>query len=276
MIPRLLTAAVGIPLLLLVILAGVPWLFTLVVAAVAVAGAREFARLLSGAGLRPQTWVMLPWVGALVVSSQLDGSTTLAVMTAGVLLSLTLLLFRNLRSRHSERSEESHPQKILASWGATVAGALYLGWTLSHGPLLFSLDQGPKWVLLWLFTTFATDTGAFLVGSVVGRHALAPAISPGKTWEGAVGGWLAGVGAAVALGALLSLQVPWWLPLLLGALVGVFGQIGDLVESLFKRGAQVKEAGRLLPGHGGLLDRLDSVVFTLPVVYYGIIVLNGG
>ncbi len=250
--------------LLLVVWADLPWLFALTAATLAVLGAWELCRLLARSGLQPQPWIALPWTGALVVSSQFGSDAMLAVMTAGVLASLVLLLARKA------------PQSASASWGGTVTPALYLGLTLAHAPLLSALDQGRAWVLFWLFTTFATDTGAFFVGRLVGRHLMAPSISPGKTWEGALGGWIAGVVAAVALALFLSLALTWWQALALGGVVAVAAQVGDLVESLFKRSAQVKEAGNLIPGHGGLLDRLDSVVLTLPVVYYGVVAIAWG
>jgi len=265
MTARLLSAAVGIPLLLLVVWVQLPWLFTSVAALVAVVGATEFARLFTRSGLAPKGWIAIPWAGALVVSGHVGGDALLAVTTAGLLLSLFALLLQG-----------GSPQEALAQWGSTLGIALYLGWTLSHAPRLYALPQGREWVLFWLFATFATDTGAFFVGRLLGRHPLAPRISPNKTWEGAIGGWVAGVAAAAGLAWALSLGIAWWEALLLGAVVAVAGQLGDLFESLIKRGAQVKEAGSLVPGHGGLLDRLDSVVVTLPLVYYGVIALTGG
>lgn len=264
MTKRLLTAMVGIPLILLIVWVGEPWVFTLFVATVAILGSLELTNIFYARGLQPQRWLMLLWVAALVIGPQLGEQIPLFVMTAGIYFSLIVLLFNSSRD------------DIFTRWGTTCGGALYLGWTLSHAPLLLSLDQGREWVGLWIFATFATDTGAFVVGKVLGTHPLAPTISPKKTWEGAIGGWILGVSASGALALFLSLDVSWWVLLSLGGLIGVFGQIGDLVESMFKRGAHLKEASSLLPGHGGVLDRLDSVVFTLPVVYYGVMALNGG
>ena len=185
-------------------------------------------------------------------------------------------------------------------------GPLYVGFLLAHvlvlgqvGENLFyanptafdflsfpddSYSLGRNWVLFALLTTFATDTGAYLVGRAIGRHPMAPGISPNKTWEGAVGGFFGAIIAALLLERLLNLglgtegwTVGWsgvwaqtwnWQPLLIGATVGIVAQLGDLLESKLKRLSQVKDAGGLMPGHGGLLDRLDSLLITIPVVYY--------
>ena len=153
-----------------------------------------------------------------------------------------------------------------------VAGPVYVGFLLSHGLALRELDGGADyardWLLFALLVTFASDTGAFFTGKAVGRHPLAPTVSPGKTREGAVGGFALAVGVAAGLGALLDLGTPVWQAALVGVAVGALAQLGDLVESRLKRASGVKDAGSILPGHGGMLDRLDSIVFTLPVVYY--------
>ena len=131
-----------------------------------------------------------------------------------------------------------------------------------------------------MLTTFANDTGAFFVGRARGRHKLAPRISPSKTWEGAAGGLICAILAAVVIAVILKLisvrlgapfVFRYWQIMLLGFLVGIFAQLGDLVESLLKRNMGVKESGNLLPGHGGILDRFDSLIFVGAVVYYCVI-----
>jgi phosphatidate cytidylyltransferase len=130
------------------------------------------------------------------------------------------------------------------------------------------MDYGREWVVLTLFSVFAVDTSAYFVGRAIGRHQLAPQLSPKKTWEGAIGG----MAGALLISPLIdySLDTPMGLGrvLGLGALIAVVSQVGDLLESYFKRSVGVKDAGGLVPGHGGVLDRLDSVVFTVVVVYY--------
>lgn len=187
-------------------------------------------------------------------------------------------------------------------WPAAVAylmgGPIYVGFLLGHVMVLAQVgdnfflanllefdirqlpdntyDLGRNWLLFALLTTFATDTGAYLVGRTIGRHPMAPKVSPNKTWEGAVGGLLGAVLAAALLERALNLGLglpgwdsAWnWQPLLIGATVGMAAQAGDLLESWLKRRSQVKDAGSLMPGHGGILDRLDSLLITVPVVYY--------
>ena len=183
-----------------------------------------------------------------------------------------------------------------------VVGPLYLGWLLAHVLLLVQVgdnypggdlgsyvggdlsradgyELGRNWLLLALLTTFATDTGAYLVGRAIGRHPMAPSISPNKTWEGAIGGFVGAIAAALLMGQFFNLGLSpaawnWQLPLI-GATVGIAAQAGDLLESRLKRLSQVKDAGNLMPGHGGLLDRLDSLLLTIPVVYYLVILLPG-
>ena len=170
-----------------------------------------------------------------------------------------------------------------------VGGPLYLGFLLAHVLLLVqvgdaggSYELGRNWLLFALLVTFATDTAAYLTGRAIGRHPMAPSISPNKTWEGAVGGFVGAVGAAVLLDQFFNLGLAptswftaWnWPPPLIGATVGIVAQAGDLLESKLKRLSQVKDAGSLMPGHGGLLDRLDSLLITIPAVYYLWIITN--
>ena len=152
---------------------------------------------------------------------------------------------------------------------ATPPG-LYVGGLLFHAPRLRELEGGRDLVVLLLIVTFAADTSAFLVGRTLGRTPLAPSISPAKTVEGALGGVLGAVGASLALA--YGLDVDWSLgrAVAIGAALGVAGQMGDLAESRLKRHAQVEDSGTMVPGHGGALDRLDSIVFNLAVVYYSV------
>jgi phosphatidate cytidylyltransferase len=152
-----------------------------------------------------------------------------------------------------------------------MAGILYIGWMLSHWVSLRNLELGKELVFWAMFTTFANDTSAFFVGRTWGKRPLAPSISPGKTWEGAIGGLLASIIASIILRIIFTLPFNYWQTALLGGVISVFAQLGDLIESLLKRNTGAKDASKLIPGHGGMLDRLDSLIFTGVVVYYCVV-----
>jgi phosphatidate cytidylyltransferase len=154
------------------------------------------------------------------------------------------------------------------SLAATVVAAFYPAAPLSLVLLIRDLDQGFEWVILLVTVTFIADSTALILGKSFGRYLLARAISPAKTWEGAAGNLLAAIVTTVAVVTFLSLGITFIEAVLLGILLGVAGQVGDLAESAAKRWAEVKDSGSLLPGHGGVLDRLDSIVFNIPLVYY--------
>ncbi len=254
---RLLSAAVGLPLLILAVWAGTPLVASLAGLA-ALLGLAEFYGLTSRAGARPWALGGIAWAAAVITAAAVDGGRPTAILFgagAGTTLAVMLVARRPLRSR-------------LASWSVTLAGAVYVGLPLAYAVLLRRGTDGPEWLLLALLATFATDTGAYVVGRLLGRHPMAPSISPGKTWEGAVGGLLGGMGTAVALVALLEPPFVVWAAVALGGGIGLASQVGDLIESRLKRWAGAKEAGWVVPGHGGIMDRLDSLVFVFPLVYY--------
>ena len=159
------------------------------------------------------------------------------------------------------------------SWTVTVAAAIYPGALLASGVALRTQSQGLEWLAYAILVTFASDTGAYGVGKLIGRHQLAPSISPGKTWEGAIGAVIATAIASATLASLLNLEaLPTLNALALGVGLSIAGQLGDLGQSWLKRRAGVKESGAFLPGHGGILDRLDSMVLILPIVYYYVVI----
>ena len=291
MIGRLITAAVGIPALALVVWLGDP-VFIVVVAAVAALAAVEVCDLARSRGLTPSRVVAAVLSGALVLSHfafstlwSLPEYIPLLVLAAGIaLLALILGLspIQNIRNGNGET-----PSPLMGEgWGEgekpgsaaiyakasnaslTLAAVLYPAALLAHAPLLRGGEQGLEWIVFLLAVTFSTDTGAFFVGKAIGKRPLAPTISPNKTWEGAIGGFLAAILAAFLITWVLNIDANLPLIAILGVLMGVVGQAGDLFESKLKRLAGVKESGRLLPGHGGVLDRLDSIVFNLALVYY--------
>jgi phosphatidate cytidylyltransferase len=256
---RVITAIWGIPLLIAAIWFDkpIPW-FTLLVAIWGLLALFEFYKLVGGTGALPLTYFGLVWALFFIISPHFSDDFLIPLLlTSAVVLSLVWLLGR----REKERA--------FIGWAWTIAGILYLGWLLSYFVALRGLDEHGYWVFLALATNFASDTAAFFAGRALGKHKLAPSISPGKTWEGTIAGILGAI--IVSLLFTLLLPVSYWQAVVLGLLVSVFGQLGDLVESLFKRNMGVKDSGRLLPGHGGALDRIDSVVFAGVVVYYYVI-----
>jgi phosphatidate cytidylyltransferase len=267
---RVITAVVGVPLVILAIWFGDPWpWFTLLIAAAALAGTYEFYHMANFDRREPLLYLGLLWALTLVLSPHYRSPDVLPiVITAAMLISLICLL------RNPSR------EKAFRNWAWTIVGALYVGWMLSYWLNLRGLEDGRNWVYLAMLTTFANDTGAFFIGRAKGKHKLAPAISAAKTWEGAIGGLISAMLGAVLIATVLSLislklgfpfVFEYWQIILLGFLVSLFAQLGDLVESLLKRNMGVKESGNLLPGHGGILDRFDSLIFVGVVVYYYVI-----
>jgi phosphatidate cytidylyltransferase len=148
----------------------------------------------------------------------------------------------------------------------TIVGPFYVCLPLMLLVLVARLPQGKLWILYLLSVVFAGDTAAFYVGRRFGKHGLIH-VSPGKTWEGTVGGLLANAVVAGIFGCIFFPSLSLVSIMVLAISIGIFGQIGDLVESLFKRSSDLKDSGTLLPGHGGLLDRIDSLLFAIPVLY---------
>lgn len=258
---RVLTAIIGLPLLIAIIWFGEPW-FTLLIAAMAMLGSLEFYRMASHSKIQPITYFGVAWVLLLVLSPHCPYTTTTPLLiTSAIVIPLIWLLFRSPR------------EQAFNNWAWTIAGILYIGWMLSYWIDLRSLEAGKEWVFWAMFTTFASDTCAFFSGRAWGKHSLASAISPGKTWEGAIGGLLAGITASLILSASFSLPLSYWQMALLGGVISIFAQLGDLVESLLKRNTGTKDSGKLVPGHGGILDRTDSLIFTGVVVYYCLVLI---
>jgi phosphatidate cytidylyltransferase len=264
---RVITAAVGVPLIILAIWFGNPW-FTLLIAAAALAGTYEFYLMANFDRREPLLYLGLLCSLALVLSPHYRSPVLPIVITATVLISLICLLCRLAK------------EGAFRHWAWTIVGALYVGWMLSYWLDLRGLEDGRNWVYLAMLTTFANDTGAFFIGRAKGKRKLAPAISEGKTWEGAIGGLICAILGAIVIATVLKLislklgspfVFEYWQIILLGFLIGLFAQLGDLVESLLKRNMGVKESGDLLPGHGGILDRFDSLIFVGAVVYYCVI-----
>lgn len=253
MTTRIFVGLLAAPLVLAPLWFGGVWALLLILA-VALLGGIEFYSLMAHGGYQPARGLGLVWLGALVLTGWQPGMPwSLALLTLGLIGTLIYALFQT--------------ETPVTNWAVTSSGAIYLGLMMGQALALRLLPNGLAWLFLGVLITWANDTVAYFVGVTVGRHKLWPRLSPKKTWEGTVGGWL---GAAL-FGGLLT----WWLlpevNLLLGIGLGAAGGIlalfGDLSISLVKRQVGVKDSGKLFPGHGGMLDRLDSILFVLPFIY---------
>ena len=255
---RVITALISLPLTIVAVWFDkpLPW-FTIFLAIFGLLAAYEFYRLVGVSGSLSLTVFGMLFTLLIIISPHCPSPFAAPLLvTLAVVLPLIWLVLR-------QRVEGA-----FTGWAWMVVGFLYVGCMLS---LLVDLrlEAGRNWVLFAFFTTFGSDSAAYFIGRVLGRHCLAPRISPHKSWEGALGGIL----GAAAASLLFTLSTPVQITLsigqgiLLALLVSVFGQIGDLAESLLKRNTGVKESGAAFPGHGGFLDRMDSVVFAGITVY---------
>jgi phosphatidate cytidylyltransferase len=272
---RVLTAVVLIPVVLFLVFLPpwAQWIFTLVTALVACLAAWEFLTLARQTGARPPRIAVLAAIVALFAADY-QWPDIFALIGGG--LCLALLVYCTFSSPVT---------RVLADATSSVFCLVYTGFTLLTLPALRQQPNGPSLVVFLLCVVWAGDIAALYAGRLFGRHKLAPAISPGKTWEGAIAsilGSLAVAGGLVALAdhlltrwnsAVLSYgDAIWWYWLILAAIVNVAAQAGDLAESALKRSAGVKDSGTLLPGHGGVLDRIDALLLAAPVLWYAQII----
>lgn len=265
LLQRVAVSAVGIPVLIALTLLGGP-LFAIVAGIALVIAALEFYAATDPASAdTPRTrrlhdQRLLGLLGAAGVALLVAAADNGFDWWARALALLVILPLLPLIARGQTGSG-------LRDWSWTLAGLLYVGFLGSHLVLLRDAPNGRDWVLLALLATFATDTTAYFSGRLLGRTRIAPEISPGKTLEGSLGGLAAGIAAVLVLNWALDAGADAEI-IPLAILVPLLAQLGDLAESLIKRGAGVKDASQVIPGHGGLLDRLDSLLFTIPLVYY--------
>jgi len=180
-----------------------------------------------------------------------------AVLSMVVLISLIGFLFL-----------KANPKDTLPGVSVILFGVFYISWTLGHLIPLRNQLNGENLIFFILIATWGVDTGAYYFGKLFGRHKLSPVISPGKTVEGAIGGVISCIGFAFLARWLFLRELTINNTILIGLIFGVISQLGDLAESMLKRSAGVKDSGSLLPAHGGMLDRIDSIIFTIPVFYY--------
>ncbi|MEI8191486.1 MAG: phosphatidate cytidylyltransferase [candidate division NC10 bacterium] len=272
LLPRLATALVGIPLVLWMIhLGGLP--FLLFTAALAFLACREYALMLRAGGRGVQSWITTAGGGLLAIAVGLSGPVSTKSPAPGVGLNhfaVTILILVCLL-REVMRREHSLDRAALS-----LMGALFIGWPLGHLALLRELPPSGETLTALLFAAvWMTDTAAYAAGKAFGRSRMAPVISPKKSWEGAAAGLIAAV-LTLWLGRKLFLadSLTPGLALALGLLVGTLGQASDIAQSLVKRASGVKDSSSLLPGHGGIFDRMDSFLLLAPAFYYAIVLFG--
>lgn len=265
------TALVAIPIVLTCVWFG-GWLAFAAVLLVVMLGTFELYNMMLNAGYHPLIWVSFGLSVLFLIAAMLPRQRPfiLEMSLAGSLLVSFPWLFTRKKL-----------DGAMVDWALTLAISIYLGWTMSFFLLIrgyrvsllhaadgswFALPHGAWWLLFVFLGVWGFDAAAFFSGRYFGRHRLAPNISPAKSWEGVIGGMLFSIVAALLL-TVRPLGVPWYIAILMGLLLGTAAVFGDLAESMMKRQTRVKDSGQIMPGHGGMLDRIDSLLFAVVVVY---------
>ena len=270
---RILTAVVLIAVVFALIFFGQRWMITVFAALIAQLAAFEYMNLARAGGAK----IPFAWMAAGIACLFLPGVPGWPLEAQLPLLSaLTLGLF-------AWNSFRAPLDRVLPDTAQGLFGLLYVGFPLTLVPLMWAREDGPALLLFLMVCVWAGDTAAMYTGRSFGRRKLAPRLSPGKTWEGSIASVLGSVLAAMAVvyagerlaargSTLLHITEPVWESLLLAILLNVAAQIGDLLESAIKRGAGVKDSGTMLPGHGGILDRIDALLLAAPVLWYALLI----
>jgi phosphatidate cytidylyltransferase len=259
--------------------------FSIVIALIAIGALYELYRAYQRIGARPSTWTgSLAVIGLFVIG----GTDAPFRALTGAMVGYTLIAL----AQHLYKQDITG---ALVDWAFSLSGVMYIGVTMMHFVLIRRI-QGPvdmtwvaradgligdeqaalglAWLLFVLVTTWMTDVFAYIVGRSWGRQKLIPRISPGKTREGAIAGLIGGTLTGAVAAYVFGVPVPLWITLFMGAVVALGAMVGDLCESLIKRQIGVKDMGAIIPGHGGLLDRIDALLVTIPVTFYMAIFLE--
>ncbi len=279
---RVLTAVVGVPLLYFIFyLDGIPFLILILL--VILFGNIELFKLLEAKGIQSERELGIAFSLALGIAAYFGYFYFAVVFSFAVIITFLLTL----------RREELSNVIIALSTG--LFAIIYIGWFLSHAILLRNIDHysnlktyaetvqglsgaGFFYIFLVVSCTFLNDTGAYFIGRWKGKRKLIPHVSPGKTLEGTIGGIISSAIAAIVANLIFKSPIEYHWVILFGLVIGIVAVLGDLTESLIKRSAEAKDSGGILPGHGGILDRFDSLIFTFPVSYYMVLLyywLNG-
>nr|WP_214651305.1 phosphatidate cytidylyltransferase [Brachybacterium halotolerans] len=246
---------IGLVAVLLVCLFVVPVVFPAFIALALVLAVLELTRALAAGGMRVPVMPVLVGVVGMVVTTEVFRLDGLVIATA--LAVCVLILWRVTESMGTVALRD------VAAGVFTIAWVPFLG---CFALLLFDRPDGALLVLLAFLVPVANDTGGFIAGVLLGRHPMAPSISPKKSWEGFFGSLVLGTAAAVVF-LVFADTAPWWTGLVIGPVLVIISTCGDLAESLLKRDLGIKDMGHLLPGHGGVLDRIDSILLAAPATF---------
>jgi len=259
---RWITGLAALPFLFLLVSKGGPFLFAVVVSVVCIIALWEYFGIVfnsgggANQGLIPVmgliAGLLIIWAAYLGSFEMMIGLVTLNLIVCGLISLLKL-------------KTDAFVSEIAAK---QVLGVIYIPLLLAYLILIRNGVDGIVWIYFLLFIIFSGDVGAYHFGSYFGRHKLCPAVSPGKTVEGSIGGLALNLGVGAVFKYFFLPQLPWGLSILFFVAAGVAGQVGDLFESVLKRVGNKKDSGALLPGHGGILDRIDALLFAAPVAYF--------
>jgi len=258
---RWLTSIIALPLLILLIVKGGVILFALLIGGVTVVALWEYYRI-AGVPTRGRDNLWLPVLGYATGCGIIWGAFK---GSFGIMLGFVVLNFFGAGLGSLKRFP--FDAAVSGSIIRQFFGSVYVPVLLSSLVLIRSGAAGIPWIFLLLGVVFAGDVAAYYVGTYLGRHKLCPAVSPGKTIEGAIGGLVGNLSIGALFQLLFLPQLPWLFSLLCFVSLGLMGQAGDLFESELKRAGKVKDSGAILPGHGGILDRIDALLFAAPIAY---------
>jgi phosphatidate cytidylyltransferase len=243
------------------------WPFAILVIGGMGIAAWEYWRMFYRGGYRPSVWLIV--AGAMVLCL---ARFLWSMETSALVLTLAILVIMAVQVFDFANGETT----AAVDFNINLGGVLYLGWIGSYLISLRMMPDGFWWFLLVLPITWINDGGAYLVGRSFGRHKMAPHVSPNKSWEGYIGGIVVGIIGATLLAGLWQLRAPTITPMkgfILGAVISIVTPLGDLFESMLKRGFGIKDASNLIPGHGGILDRIDSWLWAAPLGFYLVILM---
>jgi phosphatidate cytidylyltransferase len=267
---RILSAIVLGTIAILAVIYAPPVLFLIGIGLTGTLCLYEYFGLIHSMGIAVQPWFGYGAFWILLVASR-QNKYPESIVIAIILLAAFLSTMWRYRQPMRERA---------MALMAELLGVLYLALCLSPAlPIRFDFNYtfgrtfGLQWAFVLLIVIWTNDTAALLVGKTIGKRRLAPVLSPKKTWEGAAGGLLAGIGVAAAIQPFLFPDLRISSVVVASILIVIFGQLGDLAESMLKRAAAIKDSSHIIPGHGGVLDRMDSLLFAIPVLYFYLLLL---